>query len=128
MTEKFNPGTFVVRAEAPQFLSPTDSREVAVKLKEKLGGSWRPTPTKAGQSTRCWWIGADGLQFTIVAYGERWDIAFYEYPTVTEFKAAFEEKSHVSNAIYFQTKSEDFYTGNAILRFLKETGRMALLE
>lgn len=70
----------------------------------------------------CWCLTSDRMQFTIVPYGDRWDIAFYDYETVTEFRKAFAEKTHVGNAIYFQTEVGDEYTSHAVIRFLQSRG------
>lgn len=86
-------------------------------LAKRFGDRWTKTPAK-----ECWCLAIPGMQFTIIPYREKWDIAFYEYETVAEFRKAFTERTHVGNAIYFQTLPSDKYTGLAVVRFLKERG------
>ena len=89
-------------------------------LVKRFGNHWRKTPVKG-----VWCLESPGLQFTIVPYGEQWDIAAYEYETIAEFRKAFEEKSHCSNAIYIQTKLSDKYTGVAVIRYMREHGLLS---
>lgn len=86
---------------------------------KRFGTKWKRTPAKG-----VFCLESDGAQFTVVRYAEKWDIAFYDYETVAEFRKAFEEKSHCYNAIYFQTQPGDKYTGVAIIRFMKKKGLM----
>jgi len=108
---------FSVRTEAPVLVGGTNQGGDIDALVVRFGSRWRKTPAKD-----CWCILSDGLQFTIVPYGEKWDIAAYQYDTPEEFRQAFEAKNHVANACYFQTEAGDKYTGVAVIRYMRKNG------
>jgi hypothetical protein len=108
---------FFVRDEPPVLIGGVGSGGDADALVARFGNRWRKTPAKT-----CWHIASPGLQFTIVPYRERWDIAAYRYDTVDEFRRAFEAKTHVGEAVYFQTEPGDKYTGVAVTRWMRENG------
>ena len=110
--------SFTTRETKPDLVDVVGYDSEVDAFAKRIGNSWRKTPSK-----HCWCLAIDGMQFTVQALRNRWDIAYYDYATVAEFRKAFEEKTHGSNAIYFQTRPEE---GNvtiyAIIRFLKERG------
>ena len=108
---------FVLPDVKPELIGGIGQGGAVDDLVKRFGNSWRKTPIKG-----TWCLESPGMQFTIRSYGSEWDIAFYDYETVAEFRKAFESKEMHFNAIYFQTTSGDKYTGVAILRFLKEWG------
>ena len=110
---------FSVREEAPALIGGVGQGGDADALVARFGARWRKTPAKG-----CWCLTSNGLQFTIVKYGGRWDIAAYGYDTTEEFRRAFEENNHSSNAVYFQTEPGDKYTGLSLIRYMRENGYM----
>lgn len=82
---------------------------------------WKKTPAK-----NCWYIATDGMQFTVVhSLRYELDFAFYDYDTVAEFRDAFENRTHVGDAIYFQMNNTGVqykYPALRIIAFLKERG------
>lgn len=82
---------------------------------KRFGGHWRKTPAKG-----VWCLTEPGLQFTMTAMGDVWDIAAYPYETVSEFRVAFEKGTHAGNAAYFQTQPGDKYTGLAVIRYMQK--------
>jgi hypothetical protein len=84
-------------------------------LVKRFGTKWKRTPVKG-----VWCLESPGMQFTMRSFRDGlWDIAFYDYETVEEFRKAFEDKTHCYNAIYFQTQPGDKYTGVAVIRFME---------
>lgn len=89
------------------------------ELVRRFGDHWKKTP-----AIFCWCLESPGLQFTIIPLSDQWDIAAYPYETVAEFRKAFEDKTHVANAVYFQTIPTDKYTGLAVIRYMQQNGYM----
>lgn len=110
---------FQTPVSAPTFIGGVGQGGDTESLVKRFGDRWRKTPAK-----EVWCVTSPGAQFTITAHGDLWDIAFYDYETVEEFRKAFNEKTHAYNAIYFQTQPGDKYTGVAVIRFLKDRGLM----
>lgn len=100
--------------QAPMLFGEVGRDPVINAFVERFGDRWRKMPAKD-----CWCLTSNGMQFTIIPYRDRWDIAFYDYETTAEFREAFEKKTHVGNAIYFQTEAGDDFTGHAVIRFLQ---------
>ena len=90
---------------------------VAKTFVDRFGERWKRTPKKG-----VWYLASNGVQFTIVRRGDNrgWDLAFYPYESEAAFKAAFEEGTHVGNAVYFETENE--ITAPAVISFLKQRG------
>jgi hypothetical protein len=108
---------FSIREEAPLLIGGVGQGGDVDALVARFGSRWRKTPAKG-----CWCLVSDGLQFTIVAYRDRWDVAAYSYDTTEEFRRAFEAKTHVANAVYFQTEIGDKYSGLAVIRYMRKNG------
>lgn len=111
---------FVAAEERPILIGGIGQGGAADALVKRFGDRWRKTPVKG-----CWCLESDGLQFTMVRMGDQWDIAAYPYDTKAEFRQAFEEKTHCANAVYFQTKPGDKYTGVAVIRWMQQNGYMS---
>lgn len=116
----FNPTTFTLPDFKPELVGGLGQGglcdEFVARFKTEV---WRKTPSKG-----CWYIGIDGIQFTVVfsiRYGL--DFAFYDYATVAEFQTAFENKTHVADAVYFQledSKVKYKYPALRIIKFLQD--------
>lgn len=105
------------RREAPELVGVIGENATVDAFAKRFGMRWRKTPAE-----NCWCLTSDGMQFTIVPYGDRWDIAYYDYGTVGEFRKAFENKTHVGSAVYFQTLEGETYTIHAVIRFIESRG------
>lgn len=106
-----------LRRDPPPLMGLVGACDTIDAFVKRFGTCWRKTPV-----ANCWYLASDGMQFTIVPYGDKWDIAYYDYETVAEFRSAFESKTHVGNAVYFQTMDGDHYTIHAVIRFLESQG------
>ena len=121
----FNASEFTVAVEVPVLVLGVGFNSQVDRFVEIFGTHWKRTPTKD-----CWTISSkDGKHhFTMVPFGDRYDIAHYEYDTVAEFRSAFSKREHVCHASYFQTEESDLYTGAAVYRYLKKNGYWKQLE
>lgn len=125
MTPTNNLVEFTLPVEVPVLVLGVGFNSQIDRFAEIFGTHWKRTPVKD-----CWTISSkDGKHhFTMVPYGQLYDIAHYEYDTVPEFREAFKNKTHVANASYFQTLESDLYTGAAVYRYLKTHGYWKELE
>jgi len=117
---------FHIRPEPPQLCGGLGRGYWVDDFAAIFGTHWKSTPFEG-----VWYIGTNGCQFTIRALPPTfnraylsWDIAWYDFPTLTEFKELFKAQTGetAGNATYFTSNPKYKYLYLDIKEIMENNG------